>query len=193
MCSADFSSCATSPCFLSSAHSPFQPSSLPVLTCPKCFVVFFFLAYWNFCPSLFPAFNPLASCTHSPRKPQLFIPTPALLSCFASPLHSHFPVLSCLPLQSFYWWPTSPPLCSSLETLAHLTQIEIKIYKNRRLGGGGGVQDKTHALSHPAHFHWHQLLQTRVLKSPWWTALGFKLLQQEHLTVIPNSYRSFCV
>lgn len=135
MCSADFSSCATSPCFLSSAHSPFQTSSLPVLTCPKCFLFFFFWSYWYFCPSLFPALNPLASCTCSPRKPHLFTPTPALQSCFASPLHSHFPVLSCLPLQSFYWWPTSPPLCSSLETPAHLTQMEIKIYENRRLEG----------------------------------------------------------
>lgn len=105
MCSADFSSCATSPCFLSSAHSPFQTSSLPVLTCPKCFLVFFFglteifvHLYFQHSTLLLPALAAQGSPTYlhqlllsSPVLPPHCIPTSLCSPVFLSSLSTDGP------------------------------------------------------------------------------------------------------
>lgn len=183
MSSAGFFSCSTPACFFSSACSPFQPSSL---LCFHLSPVFYLpLEFFSICLS-----TTQPPCSHHSRATE----SPACLSPIP-----RCPVLLRLPAAFLLPWVLLPPpsvfpviihtTCSlfiSWNTGTSLTDGNKNIWKE-----DWGIRQGPLLVS-SSMLPLAPAVPDKSIKIPW-AALGFKLPQQEHSTVIPNSYRSFCV
>lgn len=153
-----------------------------VCTCPQ-----FFVCLWRLCPSAFPPHNPLASITQG-------LPWDSLFSVIFWSL-----VLLSLPAAFLLPWALLPP-CSAFPLIIHVAcSLLISWNTGTSLTDGNKNiwKEEWEIRQGPLPVSFSTLplapaVPDKSIKIPW-AALGFKLPQQEHSTVIPNSYRSFCV
>lgn len=177
--SAGFSSCSTPDCFLTSAHSPFQTYSLlcfhlsPVFCLP--------LEFLSICLS-----TVQSPCSHHSwltKSPthlcHLLVSSPALLPCCIPTSLGSPASLFSLSTDS----PHTHSLLISWNTDTSLTDGNENIWEEE-----WGIRQDPLSSTIPLA----PAVPDKSIKIPW-AALGFKLPQQEHSTVIPNSYRPFCV